>query len=118
MKAKLFCGGWEGHHPEAFRAWAADLLTAEGFEVDSHDTLAPLAHRDAMQDVDLIVPIWSSARSAHRPEFGNMTKAQEDGLIAAIANGAGISSSAASSSLIRRDGRTTPSRPTISWTTT
>jgi hypothetical protein len=27
--------------------------------------------------VDLIVPIWFSARSGHREEFGNMTKPQE-----------------------------------------
>ncbi|MBJ3778783.1 ThuA domain-containing protein [Acuticoccus mangrovi] len=90
MKAMLFCGGWEGHSPEIFRAWADDLLTREGFEVVSHDTLAPLADADAMADVDLIVPIWSSARSAHRPEFGNMTKAEEDGLLAAVARGTGV----------------------------
>ena len=90
MKAALFCGGWEGHDPEAFRAWADDLLSANGFEVVSHDTLAPLADPDAMAGVDLIVPIWSSARSSHQPEFGTMTRDEEDGLIAAIAGGCGI----------------------------
>ena len=40
---------------------------------------------DEMKSVDLIVPIWSSARSAHRPEFGSMEKTEEDGLLAAIA---------------------------------
>ncbi|MGJ3262813.1 MAG: ThuA domain-containing protein [Salinarimonas sp.] len=90
MKAMLFVGGWEGHKPEAFRKWADDLLSANGFTVESHDTLAPLEDADAMRDVDLVVPIWSSARSAHRPEFGTMTKPQEDGLLAAIASGTGI----------------------------
>ncbi|WP_018700524.1 ThuA domain-containing protein [Amorphus coralli] len=90
MKAALFCGGWEGHDPEAFRAWADDLLSANGFEVVSHDTLAPLADPDAMAGVDLIVPIWSSARSSHQPEFGTMTRDEEVGLIAAIAGGCGI----------------------------
>ncbi|MGP9819455.1 ThuA domain-containing protein [Salinarimonas sp. NSM] len=90
MKAMLFVGGWEGHEPEAFRKWADDLLSSNGFTVESHDSLEPLEHADAMRDVDLVVPIWSSARSAHRPEFGNMTKAQEDGLLAAIASGTGI----------------------------
>ncbi|MEM8855141.1 MAG: ThuA domain-containing protein [Pseudomonadota bacterium] len=90
MKAMVFCGGWEGHRPEAFRVWVEDLLTREGATVVCHDTLAPLADPAAMADVDLIVPVWSSARSAHQPEFGTMTKAEEDGLIAAVAGGAGL----------------------------
>ncbi len=89
-KAALFAGGWEGHDPSAFADWCADLLRAEGFDVAVHDTLAPLATPEAMADVDLIVPIWSSARSAHRPEFGNMTKEEEDGLLQLIAHGCGI----------------------------
>jgi hypothetical protein len=40
--------------------------------------------------VNLIVPIWSSARSGHREEFGNMTKPQEDGLLKLIGEGRGI----------------------------
>lgn len=90
MKAALFAGGWEGHRPDAFADWAAELLGAEGFDVQTFDTLAPLAEPAAMSDVDLIVPIWSSARSSHRPEFGNMTKPEEDGLLELISNGAGI----------------------------
>jgi len=38
-------------------------------------------------DVDLITPIWSSARSGHQEEFGNMTKKQEDGLLGLISDG-------------------------------
>jgi hypothetical protein len=89
-KAVLFVGGWEGHDPTAFGDWCADLLSAEGFEVVVHDTLTPLENPQVMADVDLIVPIWSSARSSHQPEFGNMTKPQEDGLLALIAAGCGI----------------------------
>lgn len=89
-KAALFVGGWEGHRPEVFRDWAARLLGDEGFEVVTYDTLEPLAEPDRLSDVDLIVPIWSSARSSHRPEFGNMTKPEEDGLLALISAGAGI----------------------------
>ena len=63
MKAMLFVGGWEGHAPETFRKWADDLLTANGFTVESHDSLDPLEDADAMRDVDLVVPIWSSALS-------------------------------------------------------
>jgi type 1 glutamine amidotransferase len=90
MKAALFVGGWEGHKPERFQRWATELLEANGFTVETFDTLAPLADREKMKSVDLIVPIWSSARSAHRPEFGGMEKAEEDGLLAAIADGCGI----------------------------
>ncbi len=90
MKAALFVGGWEGHAPTDFADWCRGELEAEGVEVVQHDSLASLEQPQGMADVDLIVPIWSSARSAHQPEFGNMTKAQEDGLLALIASGVGI----------------------------
>lgn len=90
MKAALFVGGWEGHKPTDFSDWCEDLLRAEGFEVDVHQTLEPLADPASLADVDLIVPIWSSARSSHQPEFGNMTKEQEDGLLKLIGQGCGI----------------------------
>jgi hypothetical protein len=90
VKAVLFAGGWEGHDPSAFADWCRDLLTGEGFDVTVHDTLAPLADPDGMADTDLIVPIWSSARSGHREEFGNMTKPQEDGLLKLVGNGCGL----------------------------
>jgi type 1 glutamine amidotransferase len=90
MKAALFVGGWEGHRPTDFGDWCATLLRDAGAEVVVHDTLAPLAEPECMADIDLIVPIWSSARSAHRPEFGNMTKAEEDGLLKLVGEGCGI----------------------------
>ncbi len=89
-RAALFVGGWEGHKPEAFGDWAASLLENEGFETVTFDTLAPLAEPEQLADVNLIVPIWSSARSSHQPEFGNMTKTEEDGLLKLIGNGCGI----------------------------
>ncbi|MDH3302564.1 MAG: ThuA domain-containing protein [Acidimicrobiia bacterium] len=89
-KAALFVGGWEGHRPQVFCDWATELLESDGFEVVTYDTLEPLADPDGLADVDLIVPIWSSARSSHQPEFGNMTKAEEDGLLELIAAGCGI----------------------------
>ena len=52
--------------------------------------MAPLENPEKLEDVELIVPIWSSARSSHQAEFGNMTKLQEDGLIKLIANGCGL----------------------------
>lgn len=90
MKAALFVGGWEGHKPTKFSGWCEALLRKEGFAVDVYDTLSPLAEPDKLSDVSLIVPIWSSARSSHQPEFGNMTKAEEDGLLKLIAAGCGL----------------------------
>lgn len=90
MRAALFVGGWEGHAPREFSDWAERLLRAEGFTVETHESMAPLTDPRWSDGLDLIVPIWSSARSAHRPEFGTMTKAEEDGLLRAVANGCGI----------------------------
>jgi type 1 glutamine amidotransferase len=90
MKVALFVGGWEGHKPQAFCDWAESLLKQEGFDVDVYETLEPLGKPEQLADVSLIIPIWSSARSSHQPEFGTMTKAEEDGLLKLIANGCGI----------------------------
>lgn len=90
MKAALFVGGWEGHTPTDFGDWCESLLKQQGFEVVTHNTLAPLADPAAMADVDLIVPIWSSARSSHQDEFGNITREEELGLLKLIADGCGI----------------------------
>ena len=90
MKAALFVGGWEGHTPTDFGDWCEALLRQQGFEVVTHNTLAPLADPEGMADVDLIVPIWSSARSSHQDEFGNITREEELGLLKLIADGCGI----------------------------
>lgn len=90
MKAIFFVGGWEGHNPADFADWCANLLYNENFKVDIYDTLEPLEHPERLADADVIIPIWSSARSSHKPEFGNMTKKQEDGLLKLIADGCGL----------------------------
>lgn len=90
MKAALFVGGWEGHKPSDFGDWCSKLLENQGFEVKTFESLAPLANFKNLSDIDLIVPIWSSARSSHKPEFGNMSKAEESGLIQLVANGCGL----------------------------
>ena len=64
MKAALFVGGWEGHSPTNFSDWCEALLRDEDFDVDVYTTLAPLADPTSLADIDLIVPIWSSARSS------------------------------------------------------
>ena len=90
MKAILFVGGWEGHNPSDFADWCSNLLYNENCKVDIYDTLEPLEQPERLAEADVIIPIWSSARSSHKPEFGNMTKKQEDGLIKLIAEGCGL----------------------------
>ena len=90
MKAIFFVGGWEGHNPTDFADWCANLLYSENFQVDIYDSLEPLEHPEKLADADVIIPIWSSARSSHKPEFANMTKKQEDGLLKLIADGCGL----------------------------
>jgi type 1 glutamine amidotransferase len=89
-KAALPVGGWEGYKPLVFRDVAVGLLEAEGFEVARYKAPAPLAEPDGLADLDLIVPILSSARSSHQPEFGNMTEAEEDGMLQLAPNGCGF----------------------------
>ena len=67
MNALILFGGWEGHRPDEFAAWAEAVLSGEGCEFEVSDSLGVLADSGAMADIDLIVPIWSSARSSHRP---------------------------------------------------
>ena len=89
-KAALFAGGWEGHRPEEFCDWATELLESQGFEVVSYDSLAPLSEPERLDGLDLIVPIWSSARSSHQAEFGNITTEEEQGLLRLVGSGCGI----------------------------
>jgi len=90
MKAVLLVGGWQGHKPTDFAQWCSDLLMADGYDVEIYDTLVPLEQPETLSDVNVIIPIWSSARSSHQPEFGNMTKKQEDGLLKLVASGCGL----------------------------
>ncbi|MDX1522499.1 MAG: ThuA domain-containing protein [Anaerolineae bacterium] len=90
MRAIFFVGGWRGHRPTVFAEWAKVLLQQQGYDVEIFDTLEPLTDPAKMQTFDLIVPIWSSARSGHRPEFGNMTREQEAGLMTAVEGGIGL----------------------------
>lgn len=76
MKAVMFVGGWESHNPIEFANWCRELLMQEGYDAVTFETLAPLEDPESLVDVDVIIPIWSSARSSHQPEFGNMTKPQ------------------------------------------
>lgn len=74
-------GGWDGHQPkqsvELFKPW----LESEGASVDVHDNLDPYADEAYMQEIDLVIQIFTMAK---------ISKEQEKGLLAAVRNGCGI----------------------------
>ncbi|ODT58472.1 MULTISPECIES: ThuA domain-containing protein [Paracoccus] len=78
--ALIFWGGWEGHEPQACADRVTQMLTQDGFQVDSQPGTDVLAQGD-LGRFDLIVPM--------------MTQAQIDpealaNLIAAIQAGTGL----------------------------
>jgi type 1 glutamine amidotransferase len=74
-------GGWDGHEPrqsvDIFKPW----LEAEGATVDVHNSLDPYADEAYMQDIDLVIQIFTMAK---------ISKEQEQGLLAAVKKGCGI----------------------------
>ena len=79
--AVIFYGGWPGHEPELFTEWAAERLQENGFEVETANSLEPLADRDRLEQFDLIVPMWT---------MGDLTEEQETGLKEAVRSGVGL----------------------------
>ena len=63
-RALITWGGWDGHQPDKVAALFAELLRAEGFEVEVHDTLACFDDAARLKTLDLIVPIARYAGSA------------------------------------------------------
>ena len=65
-KAWIIQGGWIGHEPEKVSARFAKMLRKEGFEVDIFDTLQVMVERrDELNDLDLLVPIWTCGEITH-----------------------------------------------------
>lgn len=80
-RAFVFYGGWDGHAPAAFAEIARADLEALGFEVTQAASLEPLADAPTMASYDLIVPLWT---------MGELTEAQERGLVGAVEHGTGL----------------------------
>ena len=74
-------GGWNGHEPnqsvELFKPW----LESEGAEVDVFNSLEPYADASYMNNVDLVIQIFTMAE---------ISKEQEAGLLKAVKDGMGI----------------------------
>jgi len=82
MKRALFVwGGWEGHEPKACVDVVAPVIEGEGYEVEIADTLHVYLDAGKMGRLDLIVQVWT---------MGEITEAQEKGLLDAVRGGAGF----------------------------
>ncbi len=79
--ALIVWGGWEGHQPEQVAGTFAAGLREHGFDVELANTLDVLLDREALQHVDLIVPVWT---------MGEITNAQLGNLVAAVEGGVGL----------------------------
>lgn len=90
MRVLILAGGWEVHEPSAFADWTRSVLEPGGATVDVSDTLDVLRDEARMRSVDLVVPLWSSMGTSHDPSLGNLTREQEDGLLAAVEAGTGL----------------------------
>jgi type 1 glutamine amidotransferase len=80
-KALVTWGGWEGHQPKECSELFADLLDKEGFEVVRSQTLDSYLDAELMGSLDLIVQSWT---------MSEISKAQEQALLAAVERGVGF----------------------------
>ncbi len=80
-KALFVYGGWDGHAPVRFRDMIVPWLESEGFDVTVSDSLDVYTNKALMDEVDLVVQIWTQ---------GKITREQVKGLLDAVAGGAGI----------------------------
>ncbi len=79
--ALIVYGGWEGHQPGVFAPLVRSWLEADGLSVTLSDRLEVLEDAAALQDTQLIVPIWT---------MGSLTDAQSSALRAAVQAGCGL----------------------------
>ncbi|MEZ4658351.1 MAG: ThuA domain-containing protein [Caldilineaceae bacterium] len=80
-RALIVWGGWEGHQPKQCAEIFAPLLEAAGFAVELSDTLDSYLNTEKMQQLSLVVPMWT---------MGTITREQEAGLLNAIKSGVGV----------------------------
>ena len=65
-KTWIIQGGWEGHEPDLVSKRFAELLSGEGFEAQIFDDLQVLAdRRDELNELDLLVPLWTMGEITH-----------------------------------------------------
>lgn len=80
-KALFVAGGYPPHTPFESANLFAGLLREAGYETEISDTLDAYLDREKLNGLDLIVPTWTMSK---------LTRAQSEGLRAAIASGVGL----------------------------
>lgn len=80
-KALVTWGGWEGHQPELCAKIFSEVLKKEGYDVTFSNSLDPYADQGFMSSLSLVVPVWT---------MSEISKEQEQGLLAAVKAGCGI----------------------------
>ena len=80
-KALMTWGGWEGHEPKQSVDIFAPFLRKQDYDVTIVNTLDIYLDEPFMRSLDLIVPVWT---------MSIITKEQEQGLLDAVASGAGV----------------------------
>jgi uncharacterized protein len=74
-------GGWAGHEPEQCSKIFIPWLESQGAKVIESKSLDSYLDKELMNSVDLIIQAWT---------MGTITKEQEQGLLDAVKNGAGL----------------------------
>ena len=80
-KALVVWGGWGGHTPKECADLFAPWLVEQGFDVEVSETLDSYMDAGKMAALSLVVPIWT---------MGQISREQEQGLLAAVKGGVGI----------------------------
>jgi type 1 glutamine amidotransferase len=84
-KALIVWGGWDGHQPERGAQLIQQMLTADGFTVESTPDFKAFGRTD-LQDFSLVVPNITWHTSLDTPVTGEAI----DNLVAAIRSGVGF----------------------------
>jgi type 1 glutamine amidotransferase len=79
--ALIVWGGWDGHEPDKVAALFQGMLEKAGISVDMADSLAVFDDADALQNYDLIVPVWT---------MGELSREAATNVSEAVARGTGL----------------------------
>ncbi len=74
-------GGWDGHAPVPTHDLLAAWLRSQGAKVIDSESLDIYTNKEVMSKADLIIQTWT---------MGSITGEQENGLLEAVRNGAGV----------------------------
>ena len=80
-RALIFWGGWDGHEPDKVAHLFRGLLEEAGLSIDVTDRHDALDDRDALESLDLIVPVWT---------MGEIDKARVENVSYAVSRGTGL----------------------------